>query len=125
LHDLKERKRLLKKRRRPLDNLPYYFRMEANGSKGLNQKGRKGYGQMEIKWLTFANSPKRHAFPVDEGKYGGWAICGRVPHGIKAQGNAPLCRKCLEFLKKHSTEDLESKRMLLKIEMDLDEEHGS
>lgn len=54
---------------------------------------------MEIRWLTFANSAKRHAFPIDEAKYGDWSLCGRGSGLNKSRGNdAPRCGKCKEIL---------------------------
>ena len=79
---------------------------------------------MEIRWLRYSGSKRRHGFPVDEKKYGDWALCGRGSCSSKAEGNEHLCGKCLEILEKYSDEELESKRIALKRQTDFHEEHG-
>lgn len=86
--------------------------MEAGGCcERLNQ--RKELVRMEIKWLTYANSVKRHAFPVDESKYGDWSLCGRGSGLSKSKGiDEPLCGKCQHILNLHTERELEIKRMI-------------
>jgi hypothetical protein len=67
---------------------------------------------MKIRWLTYANSVKRHAFPVDEKRYGDWALCGRGSGSSKAEGEQPLCGKCQQIFEKYSERELEIKRMV-------------
>jgi hypothetical protein len=66
---------------------------------------------MEIKWLTYAGSKRRHAFPVDEKRHGDWSICGRGSDSIKSEGTEPKCGKCLTILNHYSERELEIKRM--------------
>jgi hypothetical protein len=80
---------------------------------------------MEIRWLTYLNSKKRHAFPVDEKRYGDWSICGRGSHTSKSEGDEPLCGKCLEILNRYSEKNLEIKRMSLTGDTDFGEGEGS
>jgi hypothetical protein len=87
-------------------------------------KQSKGGVIMEFRWQTFANNKKRHAFPADEKRYGDWSVCGRGSGLRKAEGNEALCGKCLMILEKYSDEELESKRIVLKSEMDLHEDQG-
>ena len=79
---------------------------------------------MEIKWLIYDGSKRRHAFPVDEKKYGDWALCGRGSDSSKTEGNKPLCGKCLAIMEKYSNEEMEFKRIALKRQTDFHEEHG-
>ena len=79
---------------------------------------------MKIKWMLYTGSKKRHAFPVDEKKYGDWSICGRGSLCDKFEGIDPLCEKCLYLMGKHSTEELEFKRMAQKRQTDFYKEHG-
>jgi hypothetical protein len=79
---------------------------------------------MEIKWLTYANSNKRHAFPVDEEKCGDWSICGKGAEDSKSESDSPLCEKCPYLMKKHSNRVLGFKRMSQKRLMDFNKEHG-
>ena len=68
---------------------------------------------MKIKWLTYANSSKGHAFPVDEAQYGDWSLCGRGSGLNKSRGNdAPRCGKCQEILEKFSERELRTNRMV-------------
>ena len=73
---------------------------------------------MEIRWLTFAHNAKRHAFPVDEKKYGDWALCGRGSGSRKVETDHPLCGKCQYILEKYSEEELERIRVARTGEMD-------
>jgi len=66
---------------------------------------------MEIRWLTFANNKKRHAFPVDEAKYGDWALCGRGSGSSKVEGDQPLCGKCQGILERFSEKELIRNRL--------------
>lgn len=79
---------------------------------------------MEIKWLTYSGSPRRHAFPVDEAKYGDWALCGRGSGASKVEGEQPLCGKCQKILEDFSERELEIKRMAQAEEADLYEGHN-
>ncbi len=67
---------------------------------------------MKIQWLTYANSAKRHAFPVDEKRYGDWALCGRGSGSKKAEGEEPLCEKCRGILEDFSEKELAANRLL-------------
>jgi hypothetical protein len=77
--------------------------------------------QMEFKWLTYANSPKRHAFPVDEKSYGDWALCGRGSGSRKVEGEQPLCGKCQEILERFSERELEMNRLVRAGETDFNQ----
>jgi len=79
---------------------------------------------MKVKWLIYTNSKRRHAFPVDEKKYGDWSLCGRGSLASKKEGSEPLCGKCQEILEKYSERKLEIKRMVQAGEADLHEERG-
>jgi len=65
---------------------------------------------MKIRWLTYANSKKRHAFPADEQKYGDWSLCGRGSGSSKTEDDQPLCGKCLDILERSSEIELKRKR---------------
>ena len=68
---------------------------------------------MKVRWLIYVNSKKKHAFPVDEKKYGDWSLCGRGSHVDKVEGtDEPLCAKCQEILDKYPERKLEIKRMI-------------
>jgi len=79
---------------------------------------------MEIRWLTYSNSLRRHAFPVDERRYGDWALCGRGSHEPKREGDQPLCGKCKEILERFTERELEIKRSALAGDADFYEEQG-
>lgn len=79
---------------------------------------------MEIRWLTYSGSPRRHAFPVDEKTYGDWSLCGRGSGANKAEGEQPLCGKCRGILEDFSKRELESKRIAEAGEADLYEGHN-
>ncbi len=67
---------------------------------------------MKIKWLTYDNSVKRHAFPTDTEKYGDWALCGRGSGAKKAEGEQPLCGKCRGILEDFSERELAANRLV-------------
>jgi len=62
--------------------------------------------------MLYTGSKKRHAFPVDEKKYGDWSICGRGSLCDKFEGDGPLCGKCQELLNHHSERELAIRRMV-------------
>jgi len=66
---------------------------------------------MEIKWLTYSGSAKRHAFPVDEKRYGDWALCGRGSEAKKVEGKQPLCGKCQKILENFSEKKVIARRI--------------
>jgi hypothetical protein len=79
---------------------------------------------MKIKWLTYSGSAKRHAFPVDEKRYGDWALCGRGSEAPKREGNQPLCGRCQWILEHFTESELTARRFARAGEEDFGEGHG-
>jgi len=76
---------------------------------------------MEITWLTYPDSKRRHAFPEDKETYGAWPLCGKGSRADAFEGNQPLCGKCLYIMEKYSDKELESRRFEIKREKNLRE----